>query len=197
MRLPRVSRGAGIGHRLKLGAIRLVGGGPPSDVVRLLLYRSEFFGAPMRRYIHGILRGKSEWTVGERELFAAFVSQGNRCAFCTAAHRAVAERALGDGVVRAALDDFRRAPVSGPVRAVLGLLERLARAPGSVGEAELRAALDAGVSPEGLETALHIAAAFNVINRVADALGFDLPPPDVFEREADTLLRLGYDYGPL
>jgi uncharacterized peroxidase-related enzyme len=197
MRLPGVTAGAGLGHRLKIGFVRLVGGGPPSDVVRLLLYRSEFFGAPMRRYIHAVLRGPSEWTVGERELFAAFVSDCNRCAFCAGAHRAVAERVLGEDVVRAALGDFRAAPISGPVRAVLGLLERVCRAPTSIGEVELREALDAGVSAAGLENALNIAAAFHVINRVADSLGFEVPPPAVFAREAETLLRMGYDYGPL
>ncbi|HEU4407298.1 MAG TPA: carboxymuconolactone decarboxylase family protein [Polyangiaceae bacterium] len=197
MRLRGVARGHGVAHRLKLGVVRVVSGGPPSDVVRLLLYRSELFGAPLRRYIHAALRGPSEWTAGERELFATFVSQCNRCAFCTAAHRAVAERALGDRVVRAALDDWRSAPVSGPVRTALGLLERLCRAPEAVGEAELRQAIAGGVSPEGLENVLHIAAVFNVINRVADALGFDVPPPAVFAHEAETLLRLGYDYGPL
>lgn len=197
MRLRGIGQGAGLKHRLKLGVIGLLGGAPPSDVVRVLVYRSEFFGTPIRRYIQAVLRGESEWTVGERELFAAFVSQGNRCSFCTSAHRAVAERALGDGVVSAALADWRSAPVSAPARAVLGLLERLGRAPETVGADELRLVLAEGVSPAALETALHISAVFNVINRVADSLGFDVPPPAVFAREAETLLRLGYDYGPL
>ncbi len=197
MKLRSIGAGAGLKHRLKVGFIRAVSGAPPSDVVRLLVYRSEFFGAPLRNYIHAVLRGPSEWTVGERELFATFVSHCNQCAFCTGAHRAVVERTLGENVARAALEDWRSAPVTGPVRAVLGLLEQLCRAPEAVGEGELRHVLDCGVSPEGLENALHICAAFHVINRVANALDFDLPPPEIFAREAETLLARGYDYKPL
>ena len=32
-------------------------------------------------YTHALMRGPSEWTVGERELFAAFVSRVNQCPF--------------------------------------------------------------------------------------------------------------------
>ena len=53
----------------------------PSDMRRLLLYRSELFGDPMSVAFHELLRGPSEWSVGERELFAAYVSAQNQCPF--------------------------------------------------------------------------------------------------------------------
>ena len=31
--------------------------------------------------VQGAMRGPSEWTVGERELFAAFTSRMNKCMF--------------------------------------------------------------------------------------------------------------------
>ena len=44
-----------------------------------LLYRPEFFGKPFGDYLDDVMRGPSSWTVGERELFAAFVSKLNQC----------------------------------------------------------------------------------------------------------------------
>lgn len=51
------------------------------DVVRTLSYRSEMFGEPFSRALQRVMRGASEWSVGERELFAAFVSVQNQCPF--------------------------------------------------------------------------------------------------------------------
>lgn len=52
-----------------------------SDIQRVLTYRSEFFGTPMSILTQSVLRGPSDWLVGERELFAAFTSSLNRCPF--------------------------------------------------------------------------------------------------------------------
>jgi hypothetical protein len=51
------------------------------DVVRLMLYRPEFFGRRYSLLLHEALRGPSDWSVGERELMAAFVSKLNQCLF--------------------------------------------------------------------------------------------------------------------
>jgi hypothetical protein len=51
------------------------------DIVRTIVYRSELFGAPFSDCLQESLRGPSDWSVGERELFAAFVSARNQCPF--------------------------------------------------------------------------------------------------------------------
>jgi hypothetical protein len=51
------------------------------DVVRTMRYRSELFGRPFSAALQRIMRGPSDWPVGERELFAAFVSAQNQCPF--------------------------------------------------------------------------------------------------------------------
>ena len=56
-------------------------GEPVPDVTRVLSYRSEIFGMPFSECLEGVMRGPSEWSVGERELFAAFVSRKNQCPF--------------------------------------------------------------------------------------------------------------------
>ena len=54
---------------------------PVPDVVRVINYRPELFGQPFSEIVHELLQGPSEWSIGECELFAAFVSSKNQCAF--------------------------------------------------------------------------------------------------------------------
>jgi len=54
---------------------------PVSDIRRTLSYRPEMFGQPFSACLEVVLRGPSEWSVGERELFAAFVSSTNQCTY--------------------------------------------------------------------------------------------------------------------
>jgi len=56
-------------------------GEPVSDVVRTVSYRPELFGRAFIEGLHELLRGPSDWTVGERELFASFVSRKNSCQY--------------------------------------------------------------------------------------------------------------------
>jgi hypothetical protein len=52
-----------------------------SDVVRMLSYRPELFGQPFSEALQRVMRGPSDWSIAERELFAAFVSAQNQCPF--------------------------------------------------------------------------------------------------------------------
>jgi hypothetical protein len=54
---------------------------PVSDIRRILSYRSELFGHPFSAYLQEALRGPSDWSIGERELFAAFASRTNQCTY--------------------------------------------------------------------------------------------------------------------
>ena len=51
------------------------------DVSRVLVYRPEMFGTSFSMCLEDVMRGPSDWSVGERELFAAFVSRKNQCPF--------------------------------------------------------------------------------------------------------------------
>jgi hypothetical protein len=81
MRLHQVEHGHRLPQKLLIGMIRLVSGHRTQDILRTLLYRPAFFGTPYSAYVQAVMRGPSEWSVGERELFAAFVSRKNQCAF--------------------------------------------------------------------------------------------------------------------
>lgn len=81
MRLGAVNHNHRLKERLLMGMIRLFSRRPVPDVVRTLLYRREFFGDHESLFIQSTLRGDSFWTVGERELFAAFTSKLEACHF--------------------------------------------------------------------------------------------------------------------
>jgi hypothetical protein len=50
----------------------------------------------------------------------------------------------------------------------------------------------AGVREEALVDAIHVAALFNMIVRIADSLGFEVPPYESFLARADSMLSSGY-----
>jgi hypothetical protein len=81
MRVRAIDHRHRLPQKLKLGLIRLISGRRVPDVVKTLLYRPEFFGAPQCAWTQAVMRGPSEWSVGERELFAAFTSRLNKCVF--------------------------------------------------------------------------------------------------------------------
>ena len=76
MRLPKVHR-----EYERDDSQQIERGPQVPGVVRTLLYRRDFFGDKMSQLTHQVMRGPSGWSVGERELFAAFVSKVNQCPF--------------------------------------------------------------------------------------------------------------------
>ena len=81
MRLSNVVRGDRLSVRLFYVVVRLLSGFRAPDVMRTLRYRRHLFGRPHSAHTQAVMRGTSEWSVGERELFAAFVSRLNQCQF--------------------------------------------------------------------------------------------------------------------
>lgn len=81
MRLSNVARGDRLSARLLYAVVRAASGFRAPDVVRTLQYRHEFFGTAHSAHTQEVMRGPSEWSIGERELFAAFVSSLNQCLF--------------------------------------------------------------------------------------------------------------------
>lgn len=81
MRLKKVESGHRLREKLLIWMITLAKRVRVPDVVRSLTYRPELYGKAYNKWLHTIMREESGWAVGERELFAAFVSSRNQCPF--------------------------------------------------------------------------------------------------------------------
>ncbi|HET8742690.1 MAG TPA: hypothetical protein VFM41_08715 [Gaiella sp.] len=81
MRLAVVDSGHAPEEAAVLDMIRERSGHEPLGVVKTLMYRPEVFGRPFSEALDEAMRGPSEWSAGERELFAAFTSLLNQCPF--------------------------------------------------------------------------------------------------------------------
>jgi len=192
MRLDVLNNGYRPGTKLLFALIRLVSRRPVPDAAKLVFYRSDFYGSRAKKFTHEAMRGPSAWSVGDRELMAAYVSKVNESVFCISAHSATARRAYQDELkVAAVLADLESAPVEDGLRATLRMLGKLTRE-GTVGAEDMRQVLSAGVSRQQVEDALAICAAFNTTNRLADAFGFEVLSPEDFEAGAKFLLKRGY-----
>jgi hypothetical protein len=81
VRLAVVDHGHAPAEAAVLAAIRTQSGRDPAGVLKTLYYRPELFGRPFSDAVDRALRGPSDWSPGERELFAAFASVLNQCPF--------------------------------------------------------------------------------------------------------------------
>ena len=81
MRLECVDHGHAPGEAAVLQEIRERSGVEPLGVVKTLMYRPELFGLPFSDALETAMRGPSDWSPGERELFAGFTSLLNQCPF--------------------------------------------------------------------------------------------------------------------
>jgi alkylhydroperoxidase family enzyme len=88
--------------------------------------------------------------------------------------------------------DWRTAPVDEPLRATLGFLEKLTLRPGELTRDDAADVLAAGVTRQALVDAIYVAALFNMIVRLADSLGWDVPSFEEFQARADRMLAGGY-----
>jgi uncharacterized peroxidase-related enzyme len=192
MRLAILDSGHSFGRKVSFALIRAASRLPVPDAVKLNRYRPDFYGTPMRVLTQEAMRGPSAWSVGDRELMGACVSQMNECEVCTKTHAGVAALAYHDQAkVSAVLADVETAPIEEPLRATLRMLRKLTREH-AVDADDMRAVLAAGVSREQIEDALAVCFTFNTVDRLSRTFGWVVSGPKAFEAGARFLLARGY-----
>jgi alkylhydroperoxidase family enzyme len=92
------------------------------------------------------------------------------------------------------LEDFESAPIDARLRAALRFLRKMTLEPDALTAEDARAALRAGVDRAALTEAIHVAYLFNIYDRLADTMAWDVPDPakGYYQVAAQRLLKHGY-----
>ncbi|HEX2341360.1 MAG TPA: hypothetical protein VHI98_12850 [Vicinamibacterales bacterium] len=96
--------------------------------------------------------------------------------------------------MRQVLDDYTTAPIDDKLRATLGLLKKMTLDHGNLGPEDVRAVLRTGVSKQAIQDAFEVAFLFNIYDKLADSMGWDVPAISggYYQVVAKRLLRHGY-----
>jgi alkylhydroperoxidase family enzyme len=95
-------------------------------------------------------------------------------------------------VWEAVVTDWRSAPLRPELKATLGFLEQLTLRPDTLTPADADAVRAAGVSDAALRDAVEVCALFNMIVRLADSLGWEVPSAEALRERAPRMLAGGY-----
>jgi alkylhydroperoxidase family enzyme len=92
------------------------------------------------------------------------------------------------------LDDFTTAPIDGKLRATLELLRKMTLEHQALSADDVRRVMDAGVSKQAIAEALEVAFLFNIYDRLADAMSWDVPTRagGYYQSAAKRLMKRGY-----
>jgi alkylhydroperoxidase family enzyme len=108
-------------------------------------------------------------------------------------HGAVASYAMGEEVWKAVEEDWRSAPLRPELKATLVFLEKQTLAPDELTAADADLVRAAGVSDAALRDAATVCAMFNMIVRLAESFGWDVPSWDALLQRAPKILDGGYE----
>ena len=98
----------------------------------------------------------------------------------------------GSEVLDDRLTRLDEADISAGARAMLPVLETFTLRHEQLGAADLAAVRALGVSDEAISDAFYVAYLFNIINRMADALRFEIGSQSDFDKSTKSLLGRGY-----
>lgn len=101
--------------------------------------------------------------------------------------------ALSDVVTEAVLENWRTAPIDERLKAMLGYLEKLTLFPEEVHPDDVVALHTTGISDQAIVEAIYVCVLLNIIDRIADALNFAIPPRFT-SKSAKIVLKRGYKF---
>lgn len=137
----------------------------------------------------------------DRETIAAFVSSRNNCEFCCNSHTAFAAHQMPGStplderyaLLSAVKQDYRTAPISDKLKALLAIAEQVQKGGLHVTEQTIDAARALGATDRELHDTVLIAAAFCMYNRYVDGLRTIAPKEQAaYDMMARKIVAEGY-----
>jgi uncharacterized peroxidase-related enzyme len=152
---------------------------------------------PMRELAHVLLHtsGNEGFSSADRELVASFVSSRNTCHFCQTSHGAAAAHLHegGQAVVDAVCSDYKSAPVSNKLKALLAIAEQVQLDGKRVTKELADKAKAEGATDFDIHDTVLIAAAFCMYNRYVDGLATWQPrDPGMYKQMGERMAEHGY-----
>ena len=152
---------------------------------------------PMRELAHILLHtaGSEGFSSRDRELVAAFVSSRNTCYFCQTSHGAAASHLNGGdpSLVDAVCTDYKSAPISAKLRALLAIAEQVQVDGKRVTKQLVDEAKAHGATDLDVHDVVLIAAAFCMFNRYVDGLQTWQPrEPSMYSEMGKRMAEKGY-----
>jgi uncharacterized peroxidase-related enzyme len=112
----------------------------------------------------------------QAEMIAVVVSATNGCGYCVAHHGPRLARLVGDELARAVALDYREANLAARDRVLLDAAVALTCEPAERTQADVERVREYGFDDASILKATEIAALYNLVNRVVNALGVTLEP---------------------
>ena len=116
----------------------------------------------MNKLGHDLPRGPHLLSLADRELIATYVSAVNDCIYCQTVHGAIAAHHMGgdEQIVAQVKHDFRTAPISGKLKALLMIADQVQRGGEKVRVADLNRARKQGATDLEIRDTVLIATMF-------------------------------------
>lgn len=131
-------------------------------------------------YHDAVMERESGLTKAEREMIVVATSAANDCLYCIVAHGAILRiRAKDTEIADRIAANWRTAPVSERLRAMLAVAVEMARRPEDVGESDLEMLRSHGFSDDDIWDIGSVVALFALSNRVAHLADLQ-PNPEFF-----------------
>lgn len=147
---------------------------------------------PLIEYHEALLRGPSPFTIGERELIAAYVSGLNSCHYCHGIHRTTAEHfGIAEGLLGQLIDDLDQAEIDARMKPVLAYVKKLTLAPSRMAPSDAELVFKAGWNERALHDAASVCGLFNLMNRLVEGVGLK-GSSGYFKVSAERLASEGY-----
>lgn len=149
--------------------------------------------SPLTLLFHNVMRGKSVFTEGERELIAVYVSALNSCNYCFDSHLEIAVNLKVDPkLLQAITKDMVNSSIDEHFHPILAFVKKLTLTPNQITQADVDNVLAAGWNEQAVKDAIAICSLFNFMNRLVDGYGLKQPSPEQLTAMATGINTHGY-----